>query len=133
MFIENFLMVNAKNLPAEKIPYLREKLYSLPETRVKSIQAFPFKDSTISLVLSLFLGPYGVDRFFLGEVGLGILKLVGIAGLIVFVVGMFGFVKVPTDKVCYISGFRRRKVTGRIGFFLRSTEKSEFYRVFFKF
>ena len=28
---------------------------------------------------------------------LGILKLVGIAGLIVFIVGMFGFVKVPTD------------------------------------
>ena len=48
---------------------------------------------------------------------LGILKLVGIAGLIVFIVGMFGFVKVPTDKVCYISGFRKRKVTGRIGFF----------------
>ena len=57
---------------------------------------------------------------------LGILKLVGIAGLIVFVVGMFGFVKVPTDKVCYISGFRRRKVTGRIGFFLRWFERVDY-------
>ena len=57
---------------------------------------------------------------------LGILKLIGIAGLIVFIVGMFGFVKVPTDKVCYISGFRRRKVTGRIGFFLRWFERVDY-------
>jgi flotillin family protein len=57
---------------------------------------------------------------------LGILKLVGIAGLLVFIVGMFGFVKVPTDKVCYISGFRRRKVTGRIGFFLRWFERVDY-------
>lgn len=33
------------------------------------------KDPTIALVLSLFLGGLGVDRFYLGDVGLGVLKL----------------------------------------------------------
>lgn len=41
------------------------------------------KDRTIALVLSLLVGYLGIDRFYVGDIGLGILKLltVGVCGI----------------------------------------------------
>lgn len=57
---------------------------------------------------------------------LGFLKLAGIVSVFVFIVGMFGYVKVPDDKVCFISGFRKRRVTGKIAFYLRWFERVDY-------
>ena len=39
------------------------------------------KDPTISLVISIIVGVYGVDRFYIGDIGLGVAKLLTCGGV----------------------------------------------------
>lgn len=45
-----------------------------------SIQLSQAKDPIITLILSIFLGTLGIDRLYVGDIGLGILKLITCGG-----------------------------------------------------
>ncbi len=42
------------------------------------------KDRTIALILSIFLGELGIDRFYVGDVALGVIKLITLGGFLIW-------------------------------------------------
>lgn len=78
--VDMFIMTNQKYFPAEKIVFLKQKLMEADESKFMLASSVELKDPTTILLVSLFLGPLGIDRFMLGETGMGILKLLTAGG-----------------------------------------------------
>lgn len=85
--VDMFVMTNQKYFPAEKIMYLKDKLRTMDEEKFSVISTVELKDPTTLLLVSLFLGSLGVDRFMIGDTGIGILKLLtlGVCGILTII------------------------------------------------
>lgn len=73
--VDMYLIVNSKYFENHQLNILRERLTAMDESDWKYLQSIELKDPIISLVLSLLCGGFGVDRFFIGDIGLGVAKL----------------------------------------------------------
>ena len=78
--VDMFLLANGDKLPAMQIPMIREQLLALDDSKWTMISALQLKSTTTALILSLLLGAYGIDRFYIGDTGLGIGKLLTCGG-----------------------------------------------------
>lgn len=85
--VDMYLMTNQKYFPAEKIMYLKEKLAAMDENKFTMVSTVELKDPTTILLVSIFLGGLGIDRFMLGDTGMGILKLLtgGCCGILTII------------------------------------------------
>lgn len=85
--IDMYVMTNAKYFPSEKIPYLKEKLYAIDDQKFMMLSTIDLKDPTTLLLISIFLGSLGIDRFMLGDIGMGVLKLLtlGCCGILTII------------------------------------------------
>lgn len=82
--VDMFILANGQYLPEQKMPYVREKLLEMDESKWSALSMIQFKKPTTALILSLFLGLYGIDRFYLGQTGMGVGKLLTCGGLFVW-------------------------------------------------
>ncbi|MDO4476388.1 MAG: TM2 domain-containing protein [Clostridia bacterium] len=78
--VEQFLAANGKFFPAEKIPAIKQRLLDADESKAAVVECIGFKDPTMLLVISILVGALGVDRFMLGDIGLGVAKLLTAGG-----------------------------------------------------
>lgn len=85
--VDMYMMANSKYFPSEKIMYIKEKLMSLDESKFAMISTIDFKEPTTILLISIFLGSLGIDRFMLGDIGMGVLKLLtcGCCGILTII------------------------------------------------
>ncbi len=79
--IDMFMLMNSKFFESHQLPVIRDRLIQLDESKWGMIQITSFKDPTTSIILSVITGAYGVDRFYIGDTGLGIAKLLTCGGL----------------------------------------------------
>lgn len=79
-FADSYITANASNFNSNDIYLLKDKLSQLSTRRQTSVQSVPLKNPILALILSLFFGTFGIDRFYLGDIGLGIGKLLTLGG-----------------------------------------------------
>jgi TM2 domain-containing membrane protein YozV len=79
--VDMFLMTNSKFFEGHQIPYIRERLLQADDSKFIQLHSSNLKDPTVSLIVSLLVGGLGVDRFLIGDTGLGIAKLLTCGGL----------------------------------------------------
>ena len=88
-FTDSFLSANTGSFPSEQLPSLRERLSQLDDSQANQvIAAANINNPTTALILSIFLGGFGVDRFYIGNTGLGIGKLLTTVLLAVITLGL---------------------------------------------
>ncbi|WP_309614415.1 TM2 domain-containing protein [Flavobacterium sp.] len=79
--VDMFMMTNAKFFEGHHLNAIRERLISLDDSKWGLVQTMQFKDPTTSIIVSLLGGGLGIDRFMIGDTGMGIGKLLTCGGL----------------------------------------------------
>jgi hypothetical protein len=78
--VDMFIMTNSKFFDGYELAGIRDSLLKLDDSRWTFVQTLQFKDPTTSLIVSLLAGTLGIDRFMIGDTGLGIGKLLTCGG-----------------------------------------------------
>jgi TM2 domain-containing membrane protein YozV len=75
-----FIMNNGRYFEAAQLPAIRDRLLSLDDDKWTVIQMLQFKDPNTSIIVSVIVGYLGIDRFLIGDTGLGLFKLLTCGG-----------------------------------------------------
>lgn len=73
--IDLFVATNAKNFSADKLAVIKSKLETATDDKFMLLQSVSLKNPTVVWVVSFFLGGLGIDRFMIGSIGAGVVKL----------------------------------------------------------
>ena len=97
--VELFIISNSKYFEPHQLFQVKEQLMQMDDNKWLIIQTMQFKDPTISIIISVFLGQLGIDRFIIGDIGLGIGKLLTCGGLgIWYIVDLFLIMGATKEK-----------------------------------
>lgn len=82
--INIFILTNKHFFLDEDLSLIKLRLETIDEVKWRELSTITFKDPQIALMLSIFGGPIGVDRFYIGDYAKGVLKTVTLGGLLIW-------------------------------------------------
>ena len=88
--VDMYLMSHSKYFVSHNIAVIRDMMLKADESKMIAVMSINLKDPTAIVIFSVVVGVLGIDRFMLGDVGLGVLKLLTCGGLYIwFIVDWF--------------------------------------------
>lgn len=78
--VDQLMVTLASKVPSESLNQIRQHLEHAQDFNGAQVAIAQMKDPIIVLVISFFLGGLGIDRFYLGDTGMGIGKLLTAGG-----------------------------------------------------
>lgn len=79
--IDLFISTMNDKFTSQHLFVMRDQLAHVDDDKFRLLQILPYKNPIVMLIISIFVGALGIDRFMLGDIGLGILKLITCGGL----------------------------------------------------
>lgn len=79
--VNMWLMSNQDKLPSEKVGFLKSALDKVDESTIDALMGVELKSPMTIFLLSWFVGWISLDRFLLGNTGIGIARLLTLQGL----------------------------------------------------
>jgi TM2 domain-containing membrane protein YozV len=97
--VDMFIMSNAKFFESHQISVIRDRLIALDDSKWVMLSTAQFKDPSMTLIISILAGSLGIDRFMIGDTGLGVGKLLTCGGFGIWaVIDWFQIQKATREK-----------------------------------
>ncbi len=78
--VDMFIISNGKYFESHQINEIRDRLIALEDSKWPMLSTAQYNDPTITLIVSILAGNLGIDRFMIGDTGLGVGKLLTCGG-----------------------------------------------------
>jgi TM2 domain protein len=84
--VDLFLATSQKFFEPAQLPFIREQLSLIDDSRFLAVSSMEYRDPMMMLLVSIIGGSLGIDRFILGDTGLGVAKLLTAGGCGIFII-----------------------------------------------